>query len=103
MGPGGTATDSVSVLMPKPTADIKANGSDGPITISPGSFVTVSWTSQNTNPNGCTYTWSGGGIILNEPTSGSNAGNLSANLVFNISCTGPGGTATDSVIVQVIP
>lgn len=78
-----------------PTADIKANGSDGPIIISAGDSATISWSSTNTTS--CTVTppgWTG--------TSGSQStGSLTASQTYNISCTGPGGSTSDNVVVSI--
>ena len=80
---------------PPPTADIKANGSDGPVTIQSGTQATISWTS--TNATACTVSptgWTG--------TSGTQAtGNLSNTQTYTVNCTGPGGSASDSVTVNV--
>ncbi|MFH0890597.1 MAG: hypothetical protein V1856_01020 [Candidatus Liptonbacteria bacterium] len=80
---------------PQPTADIKANSSDGPIDISYGSSAVISWTS--TNASSCTVTpgnWNG--------TSGSQtSGNLSYNTTYYLNCTGTAGSAKDSVLVRV--
>ena len=96
-GSGGTASDQVVVNLSStaPTADIKANGSDGPITVASGSAVTLGWTSSNTTS--CSVSpgsWTG--------TSGSqSSGPLSASTTYTVSCTGSGGTATDQVVVNV--
>lgn len=80
---------------PAPTADIKANNSDGPITISYNSSASITWTSSNANscavaPNN----WTG--------TIGSNStGNLTSDRTYTVRCSGAGGSAADSVTVQV--
>lgn len=78
-----------------PTADIKANNSDGPITITSGSSATITWTS--TNATSCSVSpvgWTG--------TSGSQStGPLSASQTYTLTCTGPGGTTSDSVTIIV--
>jgi len=85
------------VVTPAPTADIKANGSNGPITISYNTSATISWTS--TNVSSCTVSptgWTG--------TSGSqSSGNLTSSQTYTLSCSGPGGSASDSVVVNVSP
>ncbi len=48
------ASDSVIANIAPPTVDLKADGSDGPITISSGSSATLSWTSANADScTGC--------------------------------------------------
>ncbi|MDP1614226.1 MAG: hypothetical protein Q8L68_00345, partial [Methylococcales bacterium] len=54
------------VPQPPPTVDIKANGSDGPITLQYQDYVTLSWTSQNANSCTASGDWSG-----SKSTSGS--------------------------------
>jgi hypothetical protein len=78
------------------TADIKANGSNGPVTVNAGDSVSISWTSSSTTS--CTVSGGPGG----SGTSGSFAWvatSAGTSTTFSISCTG--GTATDSVTVTV--
>lgn len=77
-----------------PTADIKANGSDGPISVSPASGVNLTWTSTNAtscsvNPGG--YTGTSGSQTTEA---------IEAGRTFVLSCSGAGGTKTDSVVVN---
>ncbi len=82
---------------PTPTVDIKANGSDGPITISHNTSATLTWTSSNTTSCYASGDWSG-----SKPTSGSEStGNLTSTKTYNIFCSGPGGTDSDSVTIYV--
>jgi len=77
---------------PAPTADIKANGSDGPITVASGTAVTISWTS--TNASGCSVTpggWTG--------TSGSQSVSPTSTTTYVLNCDS--GAATDQVVVNV--
>ncbi|MDP2671222.1 MAG: hypothetical protein Q8P13_02045 [bacterium] len=96
---GGSDSDSVTVNVSAPGApsvNIKANGSDGPIKITKGKTVTISWTS-GANTTSCTiapFGWTG--------LSGSkSSGALSKSTTFKASCTGPGGSGSDSVVVNV--
>ncbi len=91
-------TCSVTVTAPAPTADIKANGSNGPITIAYNTTANLTWSSTNTtscsvSPGGYSGTSSSG-----QPTS-----NLTINTTYTLTCTGPGGSASDSVVVNVNP
>jgi len=101
-GAGGTATDSVQVNIattPSPTVDIKANGSNGPITVAYGGSATLSWTS--TNATVCTaYNAPGWGGMKNIFGTQQMA-NLTSSATFMITCANAGGTATDSVTVNV--
>ncbi len=97
---GNTATASgVSVSVSNtsvvaPTADIKANGSDGPLSVPATSGVTLTWTS--TNATSCSvapgsYT----GLTGTQSTLAIEAGRT-----FTVTCTGAGGAKTDSVVVS---
>lgn len=78
-----------------PNVDIKANGSDGPITISYNNSATITWTSNNATSCSVSPTgWSG--------TSGTQVtGALTSPVTYTLSCSGPGGTSQDSVYVNV--
>jgi len=84
------------------TVDIKANGSDGPITVSYNNRnITLSWTSQNADSCYGSGDWTG-----SKPTSGTQAITLlyPRTYTFNLSCRDAlGGTTTDSVQVTLQP
>lgn len=84
---------------PAPSVDIKANGSDGPITISANTAATISWTSANmANDSSCTVSptgWTG------TSNAGISTGNLFATKIYAINCNGSNGPASDSVTVNV--
>jgi hypothetical protein len=80
-----------------PSVDIKANGSDGSITISYNSSANLTWTSQNVDSCYASNAWSG-----TKSTSGSEStGNLTSSKTYNITCSGSGGSVSDNVIVNV--
>lgn len=90
------ATQSAQV-----TVDLKANGSDGPISLRFRDFVTLSWNSQNAVSCNATGDWSG-----SKSTAGSQSIQLNSarTHTFTITCTGSSGqTASDSVQVNVSP
>src|SRR3989344_4854106 len=96
-GPGGSISREQTVQVRQvPSANIKANGSDGPVPLNFNESATISWASSNVNsclvsPTG----WTG--------TSGSQStGNLTAGgaKTYSISCSGALGSASDSVIVD---
>jgi hypothetical protein len=95
-GLGGSATDSVSIMVAGPTAssvNLTASSSSLPF----NGATTLSWSSNNTT--GCTASgdWSG-----SKATSGSQTMSaLTSNRVFSLSCSGPGGTASDTVNITV--
>lgn len=79
-----------------PTANIKANGSDGPITIPYNTSAIISWTS--TDATSCSV--SPGGF---SGTSGSQStGNLTSTTTYTLTCNGAAGTtpASDSVTIN---
>lgn len=80
-----------------PTVDIKANGSDGPITVAYNSSVNLSWISSNVDS--CTASGGWSGI---KGTSGSQkVENLTSSRTYTLTCSGPAGSASDSVTVNV--
>lgn len=80
-----------------PTVDLKANNSDGPISIAYGGSVTLSWNSTNANSCSASGNWSG-----TKGTSGSESmANLTSSKTHTLSCTGATGSASDSVTVNV--
>lgn len=77
--------------------DIKANNSDGPITVVYDQSVTISWTSSNADSCQASGAWSG-----TKPTSGSmQSGALTSNKTYTLTCTGSAGSVSDSVSVYV--
>jgi len=77
------------------TADIKANGSDGPITINYNTSATIAWSSANATSCSISPTgWSG--------TSGSQpTGNLTSAQTYTLTCSNSVGSVIDSVTVNV--
>jgi hypothetical protein len=95
-GPGGSASDSVSVTVSAPSAPL-VNLTASPTNLPFNGSTTLSWTSSNTT--GCTASgdWTG-----SKAVSGSQSINsLTANSNFSLSCSGVGGSASDSVSVTV--
>ena len=80
-----------------PTVDIKANNSDGPITIASGGSATISWTSANALSCAASNGWSG-----SKSASGSmSTGSLTASRTYTLTCSNRVGSASDSVTVNV--
>ncbi len=80
-----------------PTVDLKVNGSDGPITVDYESDVKLSWTSNNADSCTASGGWSGTKAVNGNEW----RYNLTSDKEYHITCTGPGGTASDSVKVYV--
>lgn len=93
-------SDKTFTTISGPTADIKANSSNGPISILYGNNISLSWTSQNTSSCQASGDWSG-----QKLTSGSETINPGTARTYNftITCQNAGGTSTtDSVQVNVL-
>ena len=80
-----------------PSVDIKANGSDGPIYVSYGNQVTLTWTSTNANSCVASGDWSGTKSLSGSQT----IYNLTSSKTFTLNCTGSAGSNSDSVTVNV--
>ena len=88
-------TYAISVA-PTPTAPTLTLTSSAP-SVSSGTAVTLSWTS--TNATACTASggWSG-----TKPTNGpATSGLLTSDTTFTLTCTGPGGSITQSAVVKI--
>jgi len=84
-----------------PSVDLKANGSDGPITAYYQDFISLSWTSKNASSCQASGDWSG-----SKPTSGQESIQLNSvkTYTFTITCySSSGQSASDSVKVIVLP
>jgi len=87
----------VCIQLPLPTVDIKVNGSNGPITINYDNSATLTWTSTDVTSCTASDDWSG-----NKAASGSEStGNLVSSKTYALTCIGPGGSASDSVTINV--
>ncbi|HEY4514764.1 MAG TPA: hypothetical protein VJJ22_01235 [Candidatus Paceibacterota bacterium] len=102
LGNSAHASATVNVIqnVPDPTVDIKANSSNGPITIPYNTQATLSWVSQNAtecHANGGPWT---GPKPLNNNTTATN--NLTSSVTFTITCTNAiGASDSDSVTINV--
>jgi len=94
-------TYKIEDVNPNTSVDIKANGSDGPITVIYNTAATLTWSATNTEGDlPCTASngWSGS----KAATGSESTARLSANKTFTLTCNGLGGrTASDSVTVNV--
>jgi hypothetical protein len=89
----GTYALTVESAPPAPTVTLSV---DHP-TVSSGSTVDLIWSSQNATSCTATGGWSGHQAVSGTATSAP----LTANTTFTLSCTGPGGTTSQSVTVTV--
>ncbi|MBU0708321.1 hypothetical protein KJ596_01055 [Patescibacteria group bacterium] len=80
-----------------PLVDLKADSLDGSITIPINNTVALSWTSENATSCVGSGDWSGVKPLVGlEET-----GNLTSQKFYTLTCTGSGGTASDSVTVNI--
>lgn len=92
--PSPSPSPSPTQPPPIPSVNIRANGSDGPITVASGATAGVSWSSSNATS--CTVSptgWTGTGGL--ETITARTTATYTAN------CAGAGGSASDSVLVNV--
>jgi len=98
----GANKSFTTVCIPTPTVDLKVNGSQGPITVSYRSTVTLSWSSTNAASCEASGDWSGV-----KTTSGSQTIQMNEVRAYNftLTCQNSAGskTATDYVTVNVAP
>lgn len=78
--------------------DIKANGSDGPISIPHNSSVVLSWNSNNVSHCYASGDWSGSKSISGYQSTD----NLTSSKTYNLTCSGVTGSNSDSVMIYVI-
>jgi uncharacterized protein YgiM (DUF1202 family) len=107
-----TKVDSITITIGAPVTDIKANGSDGPVTLSSGQNLDLSWTNNGNlvgNPQ-CTLASQGtsppfsSGVISNSSTNlftPSHPYYPKANTTYTISCSVNSTTSQDSVAVNL--
>ncbi|MCL5008790.1 MAG: hypothetical protein M1400_00415, partial [Patescibacteria group bacterium] len=80
-----------------PIADIKANGSDGPITISYNQTANITWTS--TNAASCTVSpggWTGANGSQTTPA-------ITSSVTYTLTCINGGQTGSDFVVINIPP
>lgn len=94
---GQTGSCTISCPPSPPTVDIKANGSNGPITITYNTAAQISWTSTSTGVS-CTISPSG---WTGASNTGRSTGNLTSNRTYTANCSNSAGNASDSVTVNV--
>ena len=105
VGSGGSVSDSVVVNVSSPfnpvinpTVDIRANNSDGSITIPHNTSAILTWTSNNASSCNVSGDWWG----LRSLSGSESTGNLVSSRTYTITCVGSGGSVSDSVVVNVV-
>jgi hypothetical protein len=97
---GGDAACSAPYLPPAPVVDLLVNGSNGPLAVNTGTNLNITWgnVANATSCTGSGYLWAGG-----KATTGGND-NIAmgtTSTLYTLTCSGPGGVATDTVSVAV--
>lgn len=96
-GAGGSASKTATVTVTSGSGAPTLTLSAVPSTVTSGSRATISWSSSNVTACTGSGAWTG-----SEATSGAKTtGSLSKDLTFALSCTGSGGTVTQSATVTV--
>jgi len=97
--PVPTPVTTASIIYYPPTVDIKAENSNGPVTIPYGASAHLYWSASNAYSCLASGDWSGFqsdfGSKITEP--------LTSSRIYTITCSGQAGFATDSVTVNVEP
>ncbi|MFA6585961.1 MAG: hypothetical protein WCS86_02250 [Candidatus Paceibacterota bacterium] len=83
-------------VTPRPTVTLTAS----PMTVSYGGVSTLSWSSTNATSCNATGSWYGPKTASSNTTTES-TGALYSNKTYSITCTGPGGNATEFVDITV--
>jgi len=87
--------DNTTVTVSNPSVDIKANGSDGPLSdVAVGSSIALSWTSNNVSS--CSIDNGVGSVAVNGNTSRT----INSTITYTITCQGSS-TVSDSVTIRV--
>jgi lysophospholipase L1-like esterase len=94
-GPGGAANASVDVTVAYPEPTVTLNATPG--TVSTGSAAKLSWTTQDANDCSASGAWNGKKALAGDEMTAP----LAAQSSFNLSCSGPGGSADVTVMVKV--
>lgn len=93
-GPGGSASDTVTVTVNQPPAanEPTVNLTASPSLVRRGSTITLSWSSTDASSCFASGNWSGA-----KPVAGSQSIVINSAVTFTLTCSGDGGSASDSV------
>src|SRR5216684_2360918 len=94
-GPGGSATQSATVTVSAlpPAVTMQAS----PSSVSSGGSSTLTWSSQNATSCTASGAWSGTKAVSGSQSTGP----VNANAVYTLTCSGFGGSASQSATVSV--
>lgn len=97
-GPGGSATQSVNVAVTLPVVPTVSLAA-APSTVLTGGTSTLSWSATNATACTATGAWSGSRAVSGSQVLQS----LQTTATYGLTCTGAGGSASQSVTVTVLP
>jgi hypothetical protein len=94
---GGVVTDQVDIIVSPPIAGLTVDLSASPLNVAQGGSTQLTWTTENADSCVASGDWSG-----NKNLSGNNSlSNLISDKTYTLTCTGAGGTESDSVTITV--
>lgn len=104
-GSGGSASDGVTVNVsspPAPDVDLDWNGSDGTVLVVYNSTGALSWVIQGLADR-CEASSTAGDFSGSKsiPTGSETKGPITSSRTYTLTCSGPGGTHSDQVILNV--
>jgi hypothetical protein len=94
-GPGGTSSASANVTIAYPEPTVTLNATPG--TVAPGAAAKLSWTTKDASDCAASGGWNGKKALAGDEMTTA----LATQSAFNLSCSGPGGSANATVMVQV--
>ena len=97
-GDGGTVSRSVTITVaenPPPAITLTAS----PLSVAPGATTTLTWRADNATDCTAHDAWTGTKATSGSETTSALGGTSS----FSLECTGPGGSAWETVTVTVVP
>mgnify|MGYP001564128945 FL=1 len=100
-GVSASATTQVDVYR-YPTADIKADNSNGPVSIANGGSSSLTWTSANATSCTASGDWSGSKVLNNSTGVSTGVLTTAGDHTYTLTCSNPAATSDpDSVVVKV--
>lgn len=97
IGPAGAVTDQVDIVVSPPIAGPTVNLSASPLNVAQGGSTQLTWTTNSASSCVASGDWTGA-----KNLSGNNSlSNLVSDQTYTLTCTGVGGTSSDSVTVTV--
>jgi hypothetical protein len=93
--PGNPYTPPTVNLMVRKAAT--GSYTNGPLALNSGDGADLQWTSTNASPNGCSAGWT---ALTSTSGTQTIAPITTGSYTYTITCVGPGGTATDTVVVD---